>query len=517
MAPKRKFRPQPSSPRLGLLIPPLVLGALVWFVFNASVLYLTYPPPWPDEALFADVSANLLHHGRMSTDLYAEFFPSMRQHYYLTPPLYHVLLAGWFGLFGFGIGALRAFSLLVAFGVIGATYAVARQLGLSRTSAMVPSALLALDAVFLRASLLGRMDLLALFFILLTVSLALGSMRGPTSGAPRLPLSKRALLLGITSALAVLTHPVGAVAAVVSVGWALAIAISSASERKAQATSIAPMREILLPTFFGLAIGLLPWAIYAFRDLHAWMGQMAGQLQRKSSHEWMGPCLSILTRQWGIDSRLLIGAFVSGTAGLVIFCDRRPQGLTVVTSQILLTVVVLSSCEMWYPLYVMPFTYIGLGCAMSRLKQSAMWQRGLGVTITAVALWFAQQNVARVSAIRGPRSLFYGADSGYADWCRQIGECLPESSTVLLDILPTPYFGLAPRHDLAFRLFPPAGFKVPEAQIRPSLERMDYIVGGRALANPEVRSFAMSHGEIVGEIGERRGPGYYAVVLKVTR
>jgi hypothetical protein len=503
-------------PTLEWTIWPLALGALLWFAFNAGSLYLTYPAPWPDEALFADVSVNLLRHGRLSTDLYADFFPAMRLHYYLTPPLYHVLVAGWFGLWGIGIGALRAFSVLAAAGVMALTYAVGRRVGLSRTSAIVPSTLLALDAVFLRASLLGRMDVLALFLILLTVWLVQGGMAGAIQGRPRLALSQRAFLLGLTSALAVLTHPVGAVAVAISITWAIGTTVSSLS-RPHSPPATAPLRTILLPTVLGLALGLLPWALYAFRDLPSFVAQVGGQLQRKSSRHSIASCLSIAASQWGIRPPIVFGGFLAGAFGLAFFSNRRHVGLVLLGIQVLITIIVVSSCEMWYPVYVMPLTYLGIGCAMSRLVDAPMWRRGLSVAFVALALLFAQQNMARVSRIRGPRSPVYGVDAGYSSWCEQIGDALPKDSVVLLDLIPTPYFGLASRSDLTLRLFPPAGFDIPAGEINRFLERMDYVIGGRALVNPEVRSFLQTHGELVAEIGERRGHGYYAAVIKVHR
>jgi hypothetical protein len=44
---------------------------------------------------------------------------------------------------------------------------------------------------------------------------------------------------------------------------------------------------------------------------------------------------------------------------------------------------------------------------------------------------------------------------------------------------------------------------------------MDYVISGRSLANPQLRSFLLSHGQLVAEIGDRAGPGYYAAVIKV--
>ncbi len=485
----------------------VAFAAFVWFCYNAAALFFTYPPPWPDEALFADVSTNLLRHGRLATDLYADFFPAMRQHYYLTPPLYHALIAGWFGLFGVSLGALRAFSVLAAAGVVAVTFAIGRRVGLSRTSSLVPCVLLMLDAVFLRASLLGRMDMLALLFILLTVWLALGSVSNDPGPAGLRP-SRRAFLLGLISALAALTHPIGAVAIVVSVAWA---AWMMMARPEAQASA----REVLLPVLLGIGLGFLPWTLYASRDFHAFAEQMGGQFQRKASRHSIFSCWSMSAGQWGVDPRILLGAWLAGTGGLALLSRRRSLGLSLAALQILITAVILGSCEMWYPVYGMPLTYLGGAGALTRFQDSPSRRRVVTAGIAVLALLFAGVNVARVSRIRGDRNPFYGAEAGYTGWCEEIGDHLVKHSVVLLDLLPTPYFGLSSRPDLSYRLLPPAGFPVPEGRVIDSLEGMNYIIAGRTLGDPNVRSFLMSHGDLVAEIGERRGRGYYAAVIRV--
>jgi dolichyl-phosphate-mannose-protein mannosyltransferase len=510
-----RMAPRAPRTRAPWVIAPFALGAFAWFAYQASALWLTYPIPWPDEALFSDVSVHLIRHGRLATDLYAEFFPSMREHYYLTPPLYHLMQAGWFALFGVSIGAVRSLSVLTALAVMIATYGIGRRLGLSRLVALVPSALLALDAVFLRASLLGRMDLLTLLFILLSIWLALDDPKA--RAGRRGGLSRRAFLLGLMSALAVLTHPIGFVAMAVGLGWAVTRLVSLHRGRESPPGDETPGGQparIVLPLALGIALGLLPWGWYASRDLHAFVAQIGGQLQRKGSRDSILSCVSIESSQWGIDLRLVFGAWLAGIAGLALIPKRRDLLLVILGAQILLTAVILKSCEIWYPVYVLPLTYIGIGTALNTLGTRQAKQRVVGIAVAAIALVFAQQNMSRVSTLRRQREAF-DAGAQYSSWCRAIGDFLPKNSEVLMDLLPTPYFGLDSREDLALRLFPPAGFKTSATDTTSSLEGIDYVISGRTLANPQLRTFLLSHGGLVAEIGERAGPGYYAAVIKV--
>jgi len=496
-APARTASPSTSTiPGLSWILAPLALGAFAWFAYQASGLWLTYPTPWPDEALFTDVSVNLIRHGRFATDLYADFFPAMRQHYYLTPPLYHLVLAGWLGVFGVSLGAVRALSAITALAVLLVTYAIGRRLGLSHLLALGPSALLALDSVFLRGALLGRMDLLALLFLLLAIWLALGDSGGSARGigSP----STRGFFLGLASAFAVLAHPVGIVAMAVAVGWTV---------------MARPSGRVLLPLALGMALGLLPWLVYAAQDFPSFLAQIGGQLERKGSRESILSCLSIESAQWGVNAWLVWIAWLAGLGGLGLASSRRRWVPILMGAQALVTLAVVTSCEIWYPVYVLPLTYLGFGCAWSALGRPGH-RRLAAFAVAAVALIFAQQNMNRVSKLRSQRDAF-DVSAQYSEWCRTIGDFLPNGSRVLTDLLPTPYFGLTSRQDLALRLFPPSGFKRSAADSAAFVNGLDYVISGRSLASPQLQSFLMSHGRIVAEIGDRAGPGYYAAVIRV--
>ena len=147
----------------------IAVGCLLWFALSARTLLLQYPPVWPDEACFANPAINLLQHGRMSTDLLQGALPGAGQHTYWMPPLYFIYLATIFRLAGPNLVPLRVASFVPALAIMALTYLLGLRVGLGRYASLLPVALLALDAVFLRGALVGRMDMFALSLMMLAL------------------------------------------------------------------------------------------------------------------------------------------------------------------------------------------------------------------------------------------------------------------------------------------------------------------------------------------------------------
>jgi dolichyl-phosphate-mannose--protein O-mannosyl transferase len=175
--------------------------------------------------------------------------------------LYPVLMAFAFTLGGARLEIMRAVSLVVASGVLFTLFAIARRLGLGRLALLAPS-LLALDGVFLRGSLVGRMDMLALGLVLLTLWLLTPAGNdGPPAeaGGSRAMARSRSFWAGLVAGLAMETHPIGMTAAVLLVGAvtapALARLVRGSSDSK-------PSNDRLHSGWIaaGLLLGIVPWA-----------------------------------------------------------------------------------------------------------------------------------------------------------------------------------------------------------------------------------------------------------------
>jgi hypothetical protein len=129
-----------------------------------------------------------------------------------------------------------------------------------------------------------------------------------------------------------------------------------------------------------------------------------------------------------------------------------------------------------------------------------------------MAIVFATLNSARLSAIE---LQFSAAGNTYARWCHRVSELIPTGSTVLMEALPTPYFGLAPRTDVRLRLFPPRGFRVDGDRIARLLQNVDVIVAGRSLSNEPVREVVERRAIEVVDVGPNEGFAYPSRVIRL--
>ena len=84
---------------------------------GVNLVTLSNLPPWIDEVMLLDTSYNAAVHGRWET---TAWYRVVGQYPFSTyPPLYQMLAAGWIGLVGGSLIAVRSLNLLVTFGLGG--------------------------------------------------------------------------------------------------------------------------------------------------------------------------------------------------------------------------------------------------------------------------------------------------------------------------------------------------------------------------------------------------------------
>ena len=489
----------------------LTLASLAWFGHFAKALLIKYPPVSVDEALFANPAINLLRHGTLSTDLLSGALPGIALHTYWTPPLYFLYIAAIFRLSSPSLVALRLASIAAGLAVLFLTYLLSIRTGLGRWLALLPVCLVALDAMFLRGALVGRMDMLTLFFILLSLWMATRSMTPWNS-----------FVTGIISALAALTHPVGAVAPVAVVALFLL-------------TPQGRTRRAFLPLVAGVLIPFLPWLVYISFAPNDFLVQFGGQLARKArNHNLRDSFLSFffyLIGQYAnnggrvSDIFWVLPLWIMGLAGLgdaaraMPASDTRRRDLYLIYgAQILIMALVLWSAQVWYIVYVIPLTAIGvihfLNTTLSPPRSS--WAAPLALLVLFCVVGFVVTNVRHTLRVNYRQNVLYRSETDYAQWSLEISRKIPSGSRVLLCLTPDLYFGLKDRPDLILREYLPPNIPIDQDAYRQYLSQADYVIVGKSAQTPSaaVENFVSSNATLAGTVGDEEH-GYFARIYRV--
>jgi 4-amino-4-deoxy-L-arabinose transferase-like glycosyltransferase len=485
---------------------PLIAGvalAACWFLGFAHALFFKYPPLWPDEALFADPAINLLHHGVLGTDVLSGILPGASRCTFLQPPLYYFFLWFVFSLAGVSALSLRFASLILGLAAAALTYFLGSRSGLGRWAALSPVMLLFLDTTFLRGSLIGRMDMLALVFILLALVLDVGTWP-PAAGAEG---RKKMFLTGCVCSLAALAHPMGAVA-------------PAAVGLRRVAFPEAPRWRILPPLASGILAPLALWVAYIVPHWKDFTVQFGGQVLTKAGrnplalHQMIHTFRTFL-EQYGKPGDPVLGVvWLAGLTGLFLAARRRRALLVLPACQLAIMGVAIWGGEIWYVLYLAPLTAIGLMHLVWLAAEPGIWRKSAGWLAVLLALWFAQKNVLRTYLVNYDVNISNRGETDYSWFCRQVSLSLPPNSTVLLSVTPDPYFCLKERPDLILREFLPKGFPVDPSKYRQWVLDSDYVVIRSPDPSSEVWGLVRAKGKLVARIGVPLEHCYYAEIYK---
>ena len=186
---------------------PYLVLILALFAVAAIAVVLTRSPWW-DEGMLADPAHNLARSGVLGSTVasgkghpFVRDFVGYERYTFWTVPLYLVVLAGWIKLFGFSIVTIRLLSLVLAQGLVVASYVIVSRLTRSRLGGLTASLLVGTDYTVTLSAATARMDMMAAAFGFgaLAVYLALRERN----------LNLAALAGGALAAASCYTHPVG--------------------------------------------------------------------------------------------------------------------------------------------------------------------------------------------------------------------------------------------------------------------------------------------------------------------
>lgn len=302
-------------------------GVLVFVVTLGSALALaTSQPVATDETLFADPSRSAAAGEGFGSPLMSGLLPGAEDRSLWQPPGYTAALAGWFKLFGFSLAAGRVFSAGGLAMALLAVFLIAR--------CWVPASRAALVCAFalftpwvLAAGATLRPDSWCAAAVAWTLFAYLAWLDGRRE--------RWLLAAGLTSAVAVLIHPIGAIAAATLVVHAVLL------DRDR------PWRPVATYVLTVAALVAVPWGVYVAGHWDDFVGQMGLQLGRKHKFD---PLWVLRGQDWNLLAYVPI-VLVIATA------VRRWRYLggasTVAAAWLVVTgVAVYAGREQWYTLYL---------------------------------------------------------------------------------------------------------------------------------------------------------------------
>ena len=471
---------------------------LAFYLLLALPLLTLWPPPMVDEALFGSTAKSLLEKGILGTPL----VQGLESHVYWQPPVYFLTLVPVIKVGGYCLATLRVFSVLVACAIVFVVFA----LGLRLTDpviAKVASVVLVCDPKFVNTAMYGRMDGLCVLFML--VSLAL--FAAPVFRSK----SVNTLAVGLTAALASLTHPLGTIAPMVLIIYVMGQATVTIRDR------IKTVVLILLPFCVGMSL----WGMYVLQDSGSFIHQIGFQLSRKD-RPIASTVMSVIRHYHLYPLSLAIPCLALGIS-VVSEIRGRSNLAVVVLFQALVMVIVVAKFEIPYHVYFAPMGALMAAVLLVRFwKKSRSWGRILAGSFGCGILLNAMLVVGYLNFIH---HYILEHETDYDEFSRNISGYLPSGARVFGRGSPFLYWGLyAQRPDIQLRDL----VALDSVVMNQAARETDYVVFTRAFQPDEDRvtlsqwtdSFSRLFSEngrklqLVGAVGTVRRFAYSAEIFE---
>ncbi|MCB9086675.1 MAG: glycosyltransferase family 39 protein [Bdellovibrionaceae bacterium] len=429
------------------------LAALAWATL-ITYFFLRYPWPWPDESLYADIARHFRNTGEMGIPMFKGYFTEIESHQHFYPPLYFMTLGALFFIFPYSLITLRFFSL---FCLLSATVWSFARLSKKTLGPMAVSGgvlVLMTDPVFIRGLLVGRMDSLGVF-------LTLGSLLLLHSGECHPHRAKRRYFLfgsGLIGGLAFLTHPMA---------WAAPATLGLYTLVQLIRKKLKPI-EVGLIALGGIGISL-PYLVWLYGEWGFFAEQFSAQMARKHlvSPKGIREALKSfegLFAQYEAVKAIGMLSYILGFVGLVIYTWKDQRGLKFLIVHLLFTYLATFSREMWYPVYWMVTSAIGVAILLHTANRRVAWTLASLVVVGHLYGVFVKARQLR--------------PYNYQTYCEVLKQKIPPGAKVFLTSVPDAYFCLDESFREGIRQFIPGGIPVPKDSAVAIFDTHDVFIAG---------------------------------------
>jgi len=417
------------------MLPPLCVIQLLLAIGAIVVLFTqieTRFPAFNDEAIFADIIFRSRAGMGMNTPLFETFMPQVEHYSFWYPPVFFIMMSGWFSLIGEGINQGRAGTIILSLIALLLVYQLLKPVFRSKWSVTILVGLLITDPYFQMSATVFRMEMLTVVWGIASLLVYQFSAQQTRSERTR---SLLVFASGAFGGLSLLTHPLGGI-------FGLTIGLAILTE---QASWLDRVKHLAL---YGLMPLLLigGWILSFYQHLDVFLLQNLIQLHRKVFNTYY--LIEIFKYQ--PIQRTLISLYMLATTGAIaILSTRWKQNLRL--SRLYLPLLPLGIIvpflmkEMWY-LLVYPF--IGLISILLitewGIARKHWWVLALAPAVLVLHLLIFLDHQAT------PRMF-----DSYNSFSQAVSEQIPDGSSVLLSSFPDPFFYLRDnRPDLDLREAP---------------------------------------------------------------
>lgn len=309
----------------------LLLVAAICFIIHFLFFRHSFPPVNVDEGSFFSPAQSLANKGILASDIHKDFLPGSALYTYWMPPLYLLLLGGFFKIFGSTVIVAKIVSLVLSCGSV----LLLSSLTKDKYGKATVAALFLICPFIIITSAFIRVEALAIF---LTV-LAIVAVKREWSS----------YLLGAIAALSIMTHPL-----MLACGVGLGL--------------IALRRGIRSLLLFSLVFLLVisPYIWYIFQEFDLFKEQMTLQFLRKSKAKFLDLKPAYLLQSVPVTLLALFCLYKVKTAN-----ELR---LFLAVSLLLSLAIVLKSNEFNYQVYLMPYVIAAVLLAVEERSEWGLYR-----------------------------------------------------------------------------------------------------------------------------------------------
>lgn len=460
----------------------IALICFVLFLLINGWTFLSNPPVWPDEAVYADSARHLLATGHLATNLFLNAVPGIQQSEEWYPPFYFYVLSFWMWIVGQGITSIRFLSFVIGIGCLGLYILLVKEFLGKWSYAWMGFVLLLLDASFNTALKIARMDILTLFFFILSLWLYLLAQKKERKWWY--------VATGVSLTLGVLTHPLGMIACI-SIGL-FAICRDESLSKK-----ILHLQLLFLP----VCIGVVFWIVSIFPYFSFFLPQYQAQWVKKASESFY--VFILLENNIAYWFLFLCYGILAVILGYLSFVKRVWKALFCFIGLLVSVIILTWGKEIWYILFFQPFTTLGLLTSFYIANE----QKNKAVKIGAIS---ALVIYCVFSLHTSFSQVIQQIDKNYESFSQAINKKIPNNSSVFITTIPDPYFSLSQRKNII--LFE----QIPETSISKKaythlLDSSDYIVINAAF-DKRIEEYIKKNSEETDSITQG---GYNAYIVKL--